>query len=160
MRRALRESHGREDLEHRSDRRAVRCVAGIGGTAGSGCELSGRHRIHTLVRSQSQPLTRGVVGTVNAPSRGQPSSCGPCCPMLGDEDIVASDAQIRANRLNAQRSTGPQTENGKRAVRYNALKHGLLAEASLLPGHRTLPPSRRGATRTVRARRRARTATG
>ena len=47
---------------------------------------------------------------------------------------MASDAQIEANRLNAQRSTGPQTENGKRAVRYNALKHGLLAEASLLPG--------------------------
>jgi hypothetical protein len=54
-----------------------------------------------------------------------------------DEDIVASDAQIQANRLNAQRSTGPQTENGKRAVRYNALKHGLLAEASLLPGEDT-----------------------
>lgn len=53
---------------------------------------------------------------------------------MADEDIVASDAQIQANRLNAQRSTGPQTENGKRAVRYNALKHGLLAEASLLPG--------------------------
>lgn len=57
--------------------------------------------------------------------------------MLGDEEIVASDAQIRANRLNAQRSTGPQTENGKRAVRYNALQHGLLAEASLLPGEDT-----------------------
>jgi hypothetical protein len=57
--------------------------------------------------------------------------------MLGDEEIVASDAQIRANRLNAQRSTGPQTGNGKRAVRYNALKHGLLAEASLLPGEDT-----------------------
>lgn len=47
---------------------------------------------------------------------------------------MASDAQIEANRLNAQRSTGPQTEAGKRAVRYNALKHGLLAQASLLPG--------------------------
>lgn len=57
--------------------------------------------------------------------------------MLGDEEIVASDAQIRANRLNAQRSTGPRSENGKRAVRYNALKHGLLAEASLLPGDDT-----------------------
>jgi hypothetical protein len=56
---------------------------------------------------------------------------------VADEDIVASDAQIQANRLNAQRSTGPQTENGKRAVRYNALKHGLLAEASLLPGEDT-----------------------
>jgi hypothetical protein len=53
---------------------------------------------------------------------------------VADEDIVASDAQIQANRLNAQRSTGPKTEAGKRAVRYNALKHGLLAETSLLPG--------------------------
>src|SRR6266545_7019922 len=53
---------------------------------------------------------------------------------FGTRIIAASDAQIHANRLSAQRSTGPQTENGKRADRYNALKHGLLAEASLLPG--------------------------
>ena len=57
--------------------------------------------------------------------------------MLGDEEIMASDEQIRANRLNAQRSTGPRSENGKQAVRYNALQHGLLAEASLLPGEDT-----------------------
>ena len=53
---------------------------------------------------------------------------------FGTRIIAASDAQIHANRLSARRSTGPQTENGKRADRYNALKHGLLAEASLLPG--------------------------
>src|SRR6266511_2436726 len=93
-------------------------------------------RLHDrpVSRARARPA---VVGTVDAPSARQPSRCAPCRPMLGDEDIVASDAQIRANRLNAQHSTGPQTENGKRAVRYNALKHGLLAEASLLPGEDT-----------------------
>jgi hypothetical protein len=53
---------------------------------------------------------------------------------FGTRIIAASEAQIQENRLSAQRSSGPQTENGKRAVHYNALKHGLLAEASLLPG--------------------------
>ena len=42
-------------------------------------------------------------------------------------------AQIRANRLNAQRSTGPRTPSGKATVAQNARKHGLLARAVLLP---------------------------
>ncbi len=42
-------------------------------------------------------------------------------------------AQISANRLNARRSTGPRTPSGKAAVSQNALKHGLLARAVLLP---------------------------
>jgi hypothetical protein len=33
-----------------------------------------------------------------------------------------------ANRQNAQKSTGPRTENGKRRSRLNALRHGLAAE--------------------------------
>lgn len=37
-------------------------------------------------------------------------------------------AKIAANRRNALRSTGPKTPGGKRAVRMNALKHGLLAK--------------------------------
>ncbi|MGZ8687447.1 MAG: hypothetical protein ACXWZP_03375, partial [Gaiellaceae bacterium] len=45
---------------------------------------------------------------------------------------MASEAQIAANRLNAAKSTGPRTREGKEAVRYNALKHGLLAEAVVL----------------------------
>lgn len=46
----------------------------------------------------------------------------------------ASGAQIAANRQNAKKSTGPRTQRGKEQVRYNALKHGLLAHAPVLPG--------------------------
>jgi len=38
-----------------------------------------------------------------------------------------SQAKLDANRRNAQRSTGPTTERGKRAVRLNATTHGLTA---------------------------------
>jgi hypothetical protein len=40
---------------------------------------------------------------------------------------MASQAQIDANRRNAQSSTGPSTPEGKAAVVFNALKHGLRA---------------------------------
>ena len=45
---------------------------------------------------------------------------------------MASEAQIRANRANAQKSTGPTTEAGKRRSRANALKHGLCASVVVL----------------------------
>jgi len=38
-----------------------------------------------------------------------------------------SQKQLVANRKNALRSTGPKTPQGKRSVRQNALKHGLLS---------------------------------
>ena len=43
-------------------------------------------------------------------------------------------AQIKANRNNAKKSTGPRTEEGKARVAQNALKHGLLARDTVLPG--------------------------
>lgn len=46
---------------------------------------------------------------------------------------MVSPEQIKANRANAKRSIGPNTPAGKARVRYNAMKHGLLAEAALLP---------------------------
>jgi hypothetical protein len=41
---------------------------------------------------------------------------------------MTSFRQIEANRRNALRSTGPNTEDGKRRSRRNALRHGLAAE--------------------------------
>jgi hypothetical protein len=42
--------------------------------------------------------------------------------------MTSSFRQNEANRLNALRSTGPKTEEGKRQSRRNALRHGLSAE--------------------------------
>src|SRR5215207_2430552 len=46
---------------------------------------------------------------------------------------MASPAQMAANRRNAQRSTGPRTEEGKKAVRHNAVTHGMTAQVIVLP---------------------------
>jgi len=46
---------------------------------------------------------------------------------------MATERQIAANRSNSLRSTGPRTRQGKAASRFNAVKHGLLADAALLP---------------------------
>jgi hypothetical protein len=47
---------------------------------------------------------------------------------------MTSEKQIRANRRNALKSTGPKTPEGKAAVRLNARTHGLLSREVLLPG--------------------------
>ncbi len=47
--------------------------------------------------------------------------------------MPASEAQIRANRENAARSTGPKTDEGKERSRANALKHGLTGGGIVLP---------------------------
>ena len=41
---------------------------------------------------------------------------------------MATEKQILANQQNAQHSTGPRTEAGKRRSRRNAIRHGLTAE--------------------------------
>ena len=45
---------------------------------------------------------------------------------------MSTEAKILANRLNAQKSTGPQTPEGKAAVSQNALKHGLSARRDVI----------------------------
>ena len=47
--------------------------------------------------------------------------------------MSSTDRQIAANRLNAQRSTGPRTPAGKAKVSMNSLKHGLTARDVVLP---------------------------
>ena len=60
-------------------------------------------------------------------SRFPPARPLPCAAM-------ATLRQIEANRLNAQKSTGPRTEAGKEVSRFNALKHGVDAHSTVIPG--------------------------
>ena len=45
---------------------------------------------------------------------------------------MSTEAQINANRQNAQKSTGPKTAEGKAAVSQNAVKHGLFAAEAVI----------------------------
>jgi len=47
---------------------------------------------------------------------------------------MATLRQIEANRLNAQKSTGPRSPDGKAAVRMNALKSGIDAQSTIIRG--------------------------
>ena len=46
---------------------------------------------------------------------------------------MSSAAQVAANILNAQASTGPKTDDGKQRSSHNSLKHGLTASTILIP---------------------------
>jgi hypothetical protein len=45
---------------------------------------------------------------------------------------MSSPKKIQANRRNGARSKGPKTPEGKRRSRYNAVRHGLLADCTVL----------------------------
>jgi hypothetical protein len=47
---------------------------------------------------------------------------------------MTSHAQIEANRLNSQKSTGPTSPEGKAASSLNALKSGIHATSHIIPG--------------------------
>jgi hypothetical protein len=47
---------------------------------------------------------------------------------------MATSKQTQANRANARRSTGPRTAAGKAKSSLNAIKHGLRAQTTVLPG--------------------------
>jgi hypothetical protein len=56
--------------------------------------------------------------------------------------MPASEAQIRANRENSKRSTGPVTDAGKMITRSNSYKHGLTASV-VLPEREAVEVERR-----------------
>jgi hypothetical protein len=45
---------------------------------------------------------------------------------------MASEKQVAANKLNAQKSTGPKTAEGKAIAATNSFKHGIWASASFI----------------------------
>jgi len=47
---------------------------------------------------------------------------------------MATEAQIKANKENAQKSTGPSSEEGKRRSSMNAMTHGVFSRIPTLPG--------------------------
>jgi hypothetical protein len=49
-----------------------------------------------------------------------------------EELLMSTQKQIKANRKNAQKSTGPKTDEGKAAVSKNAVKHGLFAAEAVV----------------------------
>ena len=44
-----------------------------------------------------------------------------------------SEAQLNANRANAQKSTGPRTPEGKQKSSLNAFRHGITAQVMIMP---------------------------
>ena len=60
--------------------------------------------------------------------------------------MPTSQARIIANRQNAQRSSGPRTEEGKEQSRRNALKHGLTGAGVVLPEADATEVDRRSVT--------------
>ena len=47
---------------------------------------------------------------------------------------MSTQEQIKANRQNAQKSTGPRTDEGKAVVSQNAVKHGIFAAEAVITG--------------------------
>jgi hypothetical protein len=55
---------------------------------------------------------------------------------------IISEKQHQANRQNAKQSTGPKTNEGKNAIRFNALTFGLRTRATILPDENAADYSR------------------
>src|SRR5262249_27329657 len=57
-------------------------------------------------------------------------------PSALEGNSMSSLRQIEANRLNAQKSTGPRSVTGKAASRMNALKSGIDAKSYIIRGEK------------------------
>ena len=80
---------------------------------------------------RSQKSCDSISSLFNKLQPRKPGSLNLACYRVGD---MATPSQLRANRLNARKSTGPRSVEGKAAVRFNALQHGLDASSVTIPG--------------------------
>ncbi len=46
---------------------------------------------------------------------------------------TVTEKTLTANRLNAERSTGPRTDRGKNTSKFNAVRTGLFAKHVIIP---------------------------
>lgn len=68
------------------------------------------------------------------PSSDNPRNNSAASKLTAAGRPAVSDARLRANRLNARKSTGPRTPDGKARSSKNAITHGVFAEAICIDG--------------------------
>src|SRR6185437_589852 len=76
---------------------------------------------------------RIIMSTKKNPPASEPSRSGERSP--NPPTLIRrppSEARLRANRLNPQKSTGPRTEEGKQRASLNATRHGLTGQVLTL----------------------------
>ncbi len=78
-------------------------------------------------------MENDVVSDVYANFFHKDTEMSPDDAVVGVTNAPTSPARIRANRQNAQKSTGPKTEEGKAIARANGLRHGLTGSGVVLP---------------------------
>src|SRR5436309_15500489 len=94
-------------------------------------ERSGRaEKVNHIEKQEILVLSSMTYERLDVPSQSAPLSFE-----LG-EISMATVAQMEANCLNAQKSTGPRSAEGKASTRFNAFKHGAYARARVIPGEK------------------------
>ena len=93
-----------------------------------------------VLKSRNGPVVRGIVAVYKAAARAEQDE------QKTDAKSI-SPRKLAANRQNAQLSTGPKTDKGKRWSRRNRLKHGILASDALMKWE--FPRLCRGGTRSL-----------
>src|SRR5579885_254699 len=85
----------------------------------------------TPTNADPQPPLHDSIPTATA---DDPGLAAALAAAPADTTPAHRSKRTRANRANSRKSTGPKSDEGKRKVGFNALKHGMTAKSLLLPG--------------------------